>query len=324
MIRKQLFYLMLCTCILCSCEKDVLEPEIPEKPPIENPDEPEQPEKPEEKPSTDGIINFKNEFMIVGQNSWWYSVAYGNGKIVAVGSNRYVTTSTDGNNWTTPKQLMNDGNAWYTVTYGNGKFVVVGSGGNIATSTDGINWSIKSVISYDLSGITYGNENFVICKGDKSLVSTDGITWNIHNNNGYSGHGDGYNSLCYGNGKFVKVYNKGDYGYANTSTDGINWTSINQVAGFRLNGVAYGNGKFVAVGSGGNIAISADGINWLNFKQVGTKTWSAVAYGNGKFAIVGTGIYDGSGYITTSEDGDNWSTIEKLDATNTFYGVCAI
>lgn len=36
--------------------------------------------------------------MIVGQNSWWYSVAYGNGKIVAVGSNRYITTSTDGNN----------------------------------------------------------------------------------------------------------------------------------------------------------------------------------------------------------------------------------
>ena len=89
---------MLCTCVLCSCEKNVLEPEILEDPPIENPDEPEDPEKPEEKPSTDGIINFKNEFMIVGQNSWWYSVAYGNGKIVAVGSNRYITTSTDGNN----------------------------------------------------------------------------------------------------------------------------------------------------------------------------------------------------------------------------------
>lgn len=159
MIRKQLFYLMLCTCVLCSCEKDVLEPEIPEKPPIENPDEPEQPEKLEEKPFTDGIINFKNEFMIVGQNSWWYSVAYGNGKIVAVGSDRYITTSTDGNNWTTPKQLMNDGNAWYTVTYGNGKFAIVGTGiydgsGYITTSEDGNNWS--TIEKLDATNTFYG------------------------------------------------------------------------------------------------------------------------------------------------------------------------
>ena len=59
---------------------------------------------------------------------------------------------------------MNDGNAWYAVAYGNGKFVAVGSGGNIATSIDGINWSIKSIISYDLDCITYGNEKFVFVK----------------------------------------------------------------------------------------------------------------------------------------------------------------
>ena len=40
--------------------------------------------------------------------------------------------------------------------------------------------------------------------------------------------------------------------------------------------------------------------------------------------VVGCGTYDGGGYITTSEDGLNWSSPEQLDATNTFYGVCAI
>ena len=89
-----------------------------------------------------------------------------------------------------------------------------------------------------------------------------------------------------------------------------------------MKGVAYG--KFVAVGSGGNIAISTDGINWSESKQIGTKTWNAVAYGNRKFIIVGCGTYNGGGYITTSDDGLNWSSPEQLDATNTFYGVCAI
>ena len=217
---------------------------------------------------------------------------------------------------------MNDGNAWYAVAYGNGKFVAVGSGGNIATSIDGINWSIKSIISYDLDCITYGNEKFVICKSDKVLVSADGITWSTYSNNGYSGESTGYNSLCYGNGRFVKVYYKGSYGYVNTSTDGINWTPAKQVVGFNLKGVAYG--KFVAVGFGGNIAISTDGINWSESKQIGTKTWNAVAYGNRKFIIVGCGTYNGGGYITTSDYGLNWSSPEQLDATNTFHGVCAI
>jgi hypothetical protein len=40
--------------------------------------------------------------------------------------------------------------------------------------------------------------------------------------------------------------------------------------------------------------------------------------------VVGCGTYDGGGYITTSDDGLNWSSPEQLDATNTFYGVCAI
>ena len=40
--------------------------------------------------------------------------------------------------------------------------------------------------------------------------------------------------------------------------------------------------------------------------------------------VVGCGTYDGDGYITTSDDGLNWSSPEQLDATNTFYWVCAI
>ncbi len=86
-------------------------------------------------------------------------VAYGNGKIVAVGSNCYIATFTDGNNWTTPKQLMNDGNAWYAVAYGNRKFIVVGcgtynGGGYIITLDDGLNWSSPEQL--DATNTLYG------------------------------------------------------------------------------------------------------------------------------------------------------------------------
>ena len=48
---------------------------------------------------------------VVGTNSW-NAIAYGNGKYVAVGSSGYVTTSTDGINWTTPKQIAGSSYTW--------------------------------------------------------------------------------------------------------------------------------------------------------------------------------------------------------------------
>ena len=61
----------------------------------------------------------------------WYSVAYGNGKFVAVasGSNK-AACSTDGIAWTSVT-LPSSAN-WRSVAYGNGKFVAVASGSNKA------------------------------------------------------------------------------------------------------------------------------------------------------------------------------------------------
>ena len=99
-------------------------------------------------------------------NTTWYSIAYGNGKFVAVGCENYaapspgkVIMSTNGTTWTNPKQITP--NRIYNVRFINEKFVAVGENGYITTSIDGINWTtpeqIKdesgNVITADLNGI---------------------------------------------------------------------------------------------------------------------------------------------------------------------------
>ena len=105
---------VLCAFLFIACEKDnddyepikppVEQPEEPVKP--EKPDEPEKPEKPTTPPATDDIINVKigDSNMIVGSNNW-NAITYGNGKYVAVGEKGYVTMSTNGVDWSTPKQV---------------------------------------------------------------------------------------------------------------------------------------------------------------------------------------------------------------------------
>lgn len=265
-MRMKIFCMVvLCACLFIACEKDNDDYE-PVKPPVEQPEKPVEPEKPDEPekpttpPSTDDIINFKigDLNMIVGSNAW-NAVAYGNDIVVAVGVGGYVTMSTNGVDWNTPKQVGS--NVWYAVTYANGKFVAVGGSGYsgqkaFATySTNGIDWatpvSIPSLYG-DLSSITYANGKFVAV--------------------GYHEYG----------GK--------DYGYITTSTDGVTWTSaikIGEDTETQLMAVTFGNGKFVAIG-GGRITTSEDGISWSALARISYDKFYSIVYAKDKFIICGT------------------------------------
>ena len=71
----------------------------------------------------------------------WYSVAYGNGKFVAISLLGEIMYSTDAINWTSAPPA--DQNFWYEITYGGGKFLAVASSGanEIGHCTHGINWT---------------------------------------------------------------------------------------------------------------------------------------------------------------------------------------
>lgn len=115
--------------------------------------------------------------MAVLGSSTWYAIAYGNGKYVAISTDGYVTTSTNGSTWTTPQQVTS--NHLYDIIFADGKFVAVGYK-TVMYSTDGNLWTtVKATVfsSAYLSEIAYGNGIFVVCDGAYSYTSMNLTNW---------------------------------------------------------------------------------------------------------------------------------------------------
>ena len=106
----------------------------------------------------------------------WSSIAYGNGKFVAVtGNSDTAAYSTDGIIWvavTLPSSA-----SWSSVAYGNGKFVAVASRSDAAAySTDGVTWTAVTLpSSASWSSVAYGNRKFVAVasRSDAAAYASD-------------------------------------------------------------------------------------------------------------------------------------------------------
>ncbi len=167
-----------------------------------------------------------------------------------------------------------------------------------------------------------------------------------------------WDSVCYGNGKFVAVaQNTNVFAY---STDGITWTegTISNTKRYWYS-VCYGNDKFVAVSTNGSkvfaysndgitwtegslsfytitityvkdrfivcgnpsntLAYSTDGITWTEGNISSTsRYWRSVCYGNGKFVAVA----DRSNIFAYSTDGITW-TEGNISSTSRYWrSVC--
>lgn len=316
-MKKKVFYVMvLCIGLLSSCDKDNIGFEEPIVPPIE------EPEKPSVIPSTNDLIKVKIDddiMAIVGNNSW-RSVTKGEGKYVSVGENGYITYSTDGENWSTPKQVGT--NNWNHVAYGNGKYMVVGDGGYISSSTDGVNWATPTTpllnnypVTSTLIYVIYADGKFVVEREGASVVfiSSDGSTWD---DSGYvfTIRDEQCRGIAYGDGKFVAFGAQNSSGAkVSTSTDGIKWNqNAAQLYAAPINDVAYGNGKFVAVG--GNYAVtSTDGVKWKREVLVDREEYphlNCITFHDGYFITCGN-----IGGIYISNDGIEWTKVNNSDST---------
>ncbi len=251
------------------------------------------------------------------QANSWGSLAYGNGKFVAVsynGTNR-VMYSTDGITWATSTAAQ--ANLWFAITYGNGKFVAVsGDGTNrVMYSTDGITWATSTAAQANpWYSVAYGNGKFVAVSyngTNRVMYSTDGITWATSS----APEANAWYSVTYGNGKFVAVacgINSTTCNFTGggsrvmSSTDGINWVGHSATSASEWYAVTYGNGLFVAVARSGSdlIMTSPDGANWTARSAPESNFWLSVTYGNGLFVALAT---NGTNRVMTSPNGITWT-----------------
>lgn len=246
------------------------------------------------------------------------SVAFGNGRYVAVGTRHVsavgpdssfpiVLTSTDGIAWS-----VSDGVPslrWSSVTFGNGTFVGTGPDSSlvetIATSVDGLTWSEKAVADILSVEVTFGGGQFVLWGESNGIgVSSDGRDWDVVSLDSLNrvvdvafldGRlvGSGMFDCCFGEVPDAIKY------FGITSTDGETWTiKTRDDPATIFFAHAFGSGRLVAIHSE-EIFSSADGETWTREIELNDHI-NDVTFGSGRFVAVGQ-------VIASSTNGTDWS-----------------
>ncbi len=231
-----------------------------------------------------------------------WSIAAGNGQMVAVGDRGLILTSPDNGRTWTNRDAGTTG--WLVaVTYGNGQFVVVGEGGVILTSPDGTSWTrVNGTATTErLNNILFADGKYVAV-GEKgtAVTSVDGRTWTLRSTPVTSWlHGLSYNAAI---GHFAA---SGDAGVFLYSADAITWNRLpipGSTGALQHNVAVDSYSHFVAVGENGK-AISVRQ-NQLVLKDGDTlTTWSAEVNSTNTTSRL-VGLVQGAGALfATSEDG---------------------
>jgi hypothetical protein len=142
----------------------------------------------------------------------------------------------------------------------------------VSTSTDITN----------LYGVAYGNSTFVAV-GNKIMTSNDGMTWGIFPVPDPLIQPVSvtpiWKCIIFANGHFIAI----SINNVMRSSNGIDWTVINNAPDYNWISIAYLNGKFVAVSdtstTANRIMTSPDGITWTlaNSPAIGEGWWYGVA-----------------------------------------------
>jgi hypothetical protein len=179
-------------------------------------------------------------------NVTYRSVAYGNGRFVAVALATAIE-SQDGITWSLrslPAKLLG-------ISFGSGLFVGVGGNGAILTSETGENWTPRdSGTTNHLLAVVHGNGVFVAV-GKVVLSSTNGIDWTPHP----VPSTDYLTSVAYGGGSFVAVGNGNTIIQSDPILPRVRGAFAPETEGFRLT-IEGG------VDSGARLQLSGDLAHW--------------------------------------------------------------
>jgi hypothetical protein len=179
----------------------------------------------------------------------------GLGRMVTVGANGTIFTSTDGSTWAAAPSVGTNQDLYAVTysTYNSGTWLAVGAQGTMVSSVDGLNWTAVSTgTTADLRGVAYGYTNtttlttsfVVVGAGGTLLTSTDATAWTSQILPGAAA----LNAVRY-SGQFVVVGNKGT---AFLSTDASTWTAADTSGTTQdLWAVGRGTNTYMAVGTAG-------------------------------------------------------------------------
>ena len=151
--------------------------------------------------------------------SWLGSVAFGNGRFVAVGQSPFGVHgrrawTKDGRTWFDDTVA---GRGYNEIVFGGGRFVAVGVYGRRTWTLDGKSWKNDRYGSGYWDCVTYGNGRYVaVTKKGRVYVSRNGIKWRSRATQVRSQ----FFHIAYGRGKFVIA---GDRRMLAISRDGVKW-----------------------------------------------------------------------------------------------------
>src|SRR5687767_3317256 len=202
-----------------------------------------------------------------GINSTWFqSACYSEGKYIVVGGGNLILLSTNGQDWI----VVNSGTNGLLkgCAAGAGAFAAVGFNQTLFVSTNGTEWLERRTLA-DFVDIAFGNGIWIALTGGSTIYASSNLVDWARMETGYFGQ-PALTSICFGNGQFVAggagrpdEPNGVSYGTAiKTSTDGLNWISVNGLDSFgEIRSLAFGGGQFVAALSG-HFLRSGDGTTW--------------------------------------------------------------
>lgn len=248
------------------------------------------------------------------ENAPLSGIAYGGGKLVAVGGGKAVVSS-NMKDWklsdSQPDGINGNLNA---VAYGEGLFVAVGTASSVVYSKDGEEWktlldskNLPPQLVDDMEfrvthlyGIVFQNGKFYALGNGNCIVTLapqgDGLVLEGGVMKGQVT--SRLNDMAFGNGSYVAVGTVEDYLSADLSA----WKKIQPWQQYF--GVTYGKGLFVGVTGFGSVFTSDTGASgsWkeASSAKIQRNNYFSAAFGNDTF------IAGGNGQVAVSKDGLAW------------------
>jgi photosystem II stability/assembly factor-like uncharacterized protein len=233
-----------------------------------------------------------------------FSVAYGEGRYVAVGEQGAVLSSTNAVDWS--NHSLHAASELTAVAFGQGRFVAVGPRGLLLVSSNAVDWVPQALGDWDGQNVAFAKGQFIVLARLRTDVftftSADGQIWSRHTLPQRSTPFIA-GAVAGGASTFVVISRWGD---SFTSPDGIVWESFDQssLGQIELNDLTFAADQFVAVGTIGRVRTSADGRQWRAVNTGSFFNLTAVAYGRGRFAAVGV-----NGTTLLSSNALEWTNV---------------